>query len=82
MANLWVSLPLGGGGGPGPPGPPGTPGSRWYTNAGPPAGALGLDGDFYLDSVAPNDYYEKISGSCLLTIIFCIPFRSGRANTA
>lgn len=66
MANLWVSLPLSGGSTPGPPGPPGTPGSRWYTGSGAPSSGLGLDGDFYLDSVSPNDYYEKISGTWTL----------------
>jgi hypothetical protein len=66
MANLWVSLPLSGGSTPGPPGPPGTPGSRWYTGIGAPSSGLGLDGDFYLDSASPNDYYEKISGTWTL----------------
>lgn len=46
----------------GPPGPQGDPGSVWYTGSGAPAGGLGIEGDFYLDS-ANGDYYEKTGAS-------------------
>lgn len=39
-------------------GTPGAPGTVWYPGAGVPAPALGVVGDFYLDSVTSN-YYEK-----------------------
>lgn len=43
-------------------GPAGTAGSKWYTAAGAPGSGLGVVGDFYLDSVAPNTFYEKTDG--------------------
>lgn len=53
--------PSGGEGRFGSAGAPGAPGSRWYTDAGVPDPGLGINGDFYLDSVT-GDYYEKIGG--------------------
>lgn len=63
--------PAGAAGAPGPAGPAGpagadgTPGSVWFTGVGAPAGGLGDDGDFYLDSVT-GDYYEKVAGVWVL----------------
>lgn len=38
-------------------------GSIWYNGDGAPSGALGVDGDYYLDNIAPNTYYKKIAGN-------------------
>jgi hypothetical protein len=43
-------------------GNPGTPGEKWFTGAGAPAGATGIVGDWYLDSVN-GDYYEKTASA-------------------
>lgn len=45
----------------GAPGAPGAPGSVWYNGSGPPAGGLGVDGDYYLDN-ANGDVYFKTGG--------------------
>lgn len=39
-----------------------TQAEQWFSAAGPPDPALGVTGDWYLDSVT-GDYYEKTSGS-------------------
>jgi microcystin-dependent protein len=57
------NLPLPSAGGPaGPPGPQGEPGEKWFTGSGAPSGAVGVVGDWYLDS-ANGDYYEKTGTS-------------------
>ncbi|SNW62030.1 Collagen-like protein [Orpheovirus IHUMI-LCC2] len=45
----------------GPQGTAGTPGSQIFTAAGVPSSALGVDGDFYLDTATGN-YYIKAGG--------------------
>lgn len=46
----------------GSPGPPGADGSVWHSGSGVPAGGLGSNGDFYLNT-ANGDIYEKGGGS-------------------
>jgi hypothetical protein len=41
----------------------GTAGSVWRSGSGAPSGALGVVGDWYLDTVAPNNFYEKTATS-------------------
>jgi hypothetical protein len=41
----------------------GTVGSRIYVDAGAPSSSLGNDTDIYIDSVAPNNLYQKTAGS-------------------
>lgn len=43
-------------------GPAGTPGEKWFSQAGAPAGATGIVGDWSLDS-STGDYYEKTGAS-------------------
>ena len=50
------------GGPPGPAGAPGAPGSVWRDGSGPPADALGIDGDYYLDNLTGN-VYAKAAGT-------------------
>ncbi|MEM6456048.1 MAG: hypothetical protein AAF772_13215 [Acidobacteriota bacterium] len=63
--------PPGAPGAPGPPGAPGDPGapgasgSVWFTGSGAPNGAVGNNGDLYLDTDA-GDVYQKASGFWLL----------------
>jgi hypothetical protein len=49
----------------GPPGAAGVVGSLWYVGVGAPAGGLGVDGDFYLNS-ANGDTYQKAAGVWVL----------------
>lgn len=44
----------------------GKDGSVIYNGSGVPANTLGVNGDLYIDNVAPNNYYEKISGVWVL----------------
>lgn len=44
----------------GPTGPAGTPGSVWHFGSGVPAGALGVDGDYYLDTVNGDVYFKSL----------------------
>jgi hypothetical protein len=44
----------------------GAPGSKWYDGTGAPAGALGVDGDYYLDD-GTGDVYAKQGGAWGLT---------------
>lgn len=44
----------------------GKDGTIIYNGSGVPENILGVNGDFYIDNVAPNNYYEKISGSWVL----------------
>ena len=56
---------IGGVGLPGPTGPTGSagaPGAKWFTQAGAPAGATGIVGDFSIDTVT-SDFYEKTGAS-------------------
>jgi hypothetical protein len=46
----------------GPQGAAGTPGEVWFTGSGVPAGAIGIVGDWYLNS-ANGDYYEKTASA-------------------
>lgn len=61
MAIVDVLIP----GLPGPPGPPGPAGigSAWYRGAGAPAGGLGTNGDYYLDTTSGNIYGPKAAGA-------------------
>jgi hypothetical protein len=43
-------------------GPAGTPGEVWFTGSGAPAGAIGIVGDWYLNS-ANGDYYDKTAST-------------------
>lgn len=43
-------------------GPAGAPGEKWFTQAGAPAGATGVVGDWSLDSTT-GDFYEKTGAS-------------------
>ena len=57
--------PQGPQGDPGPQGPPGADGAdgaEWFSGSGAPAGALGDDGDFYLDDTT-GDLYAKSGGT-------------------
>jgi hypothetical protein len=54
--------PAGPAGPTGPVGPAGTPGSVWYNGAGAPAGGLGVNGDYYLNTTNA-DVYSKAAGS-------------------
>ena len=47
------------------PGGGGSGGSTWYTSAGAPSAALGVNGDFYLDS-SNGDYYTKSAGTWVI----------------
>lgn len=40
---------------------PGTPGSQWFTGEGLPDDLLGINGDYYIDTVT-NDVFRKILG--------------------
>lgn len=40
----------------------GAPGSVWYSGVGAPAGGLGVNGDFYLNT-ANGDVYQKVAGA-------------------
>lgn len=44
----------------------GKDGSQIYTNSGVPLDSFGADGDFYIDTVAPSNYYQKITGQWVL----------------
>jgi hypothetical protein len=57
-----VPGPSGPAGPEGPAGATGTPGEKWFTQAGAPAGATGIVGDWSLDSTS-GDYYEKTGAS-------------------
>lgn len=43
-------------------GPAGADGATWYDGSGAPAGTLGADGDYYLDT-GTGDVYEKAAGA-------------------
>lgn len=61
----WLESLVGPEGDPGAPGAPGTDGDDgavWRTGSGAPSGALGVVGDFYIDTVTGN-YYEKTGAS-------------------
>lgn len=42
-------------------------GNRWYEGVGSPSGALGVDGDLFLDGVS-GDVYEKITRAWVLHV--------------
>jgi integrin beta 8 len=54
--------PQGPQGEPGTPGTPGTDGKSVLNGAGAPSNGLGVDGDFYIDTVAENIYGPKAAG--------------------
>lgn len=51
-----MNAAIGGGGG-------GGTGAAIFTGAGVPSDALGIDGDIYIDTVAPNNLYKKVAGA-------------------
>lgn len=55
--------PVGPDGSQGPAGPQGDPSNEWLNGNGAPTAGLGNDDDYYIDNVAPNAYYKKISGN-------------------
>lgn len=46
----------------GSPGTPGAPGTVWFTGATLPGSGVGVDGDYFLNTVT-GDYYQKQSGA-------------------
>ena len=40
-------------------GAPGAPGSVWYYGSGVPSGGLGINGDYYLQTITSNVYYKS-----------------------
>lgn len=41
-------------------------GAAIYTGSGAPSSGLGVDGDLYIDTDPPNDFYKKIAGAYVL----------------
>lgn len=56
------SGPTGPAGSPGTPGSNGTPGTVWFTGATLPGSGVGVDGDYFLNSVT-GDYHQKQAGA-------------------
>jgi hypothetical protein len=54
--------PVGRAGRPGRPGDDGSPGSTWHQGQGDPDGALGIVGDFYINTETNDYYYKEESG--------------------